>query len=293
MKILAHRGGSHEAPYQNSTEAFTHALAVCDGFETDTIKSRDGDVFLAHDTVFIEKVEYELSRHLDDASKTILGDRRIDQLSTQEAEKLILQTVGSPLPKLAAILQYAASFPEAILNLELKGEDTAKDVIKTVDAAVKAGFISYKQVVISSFNHAQLLQTRNINPDIPIGVLFAAHFQPTGNKLYPWSTRDDNCYIPFDMAIVKNDLIRDINPEFFNLENTDMTPQNAVEILALFPEARGMLWWLPNREIHPQDNTELWQKIKQPPLTKFLHTIISDYPEAMKKHYQQHLNAQG
>ncbi len=124
-------------------------------------------------------------------------------------------------------------------------------------------------------------------PSIKIGVLYVANFQPKQNLLYPWSDEDHNCYIPFERELLDTDLIKEINPEFFNLEYTDMTVDNVKYIKTLYPNSQGMTWWLPEHENHPSQDGEFWNRVLEPTVKDFLYAIISDYPLEMKTHYKE------
>lgn len=287
--ILGHRGGAGEVRYQNSTDAFLHALDNVDGFETDACRSIEGEIFLVHDTVFIEEVTYELRQHLDPDSQRRAGLSRLDEMSTEAASSLVLKEVATPIPRLRDVLKMMAPYPAAILNLELKGRDTATSSVAALRQAFDAGYIKAHQVIISSFNHAQLLDVRRLAPDLKVGALFAASFQPEGSRLYPWHGSDKNCYLPFKPKLLETPLLRELNPDFFNLENTDMTIENVERIRDVFPCSMGMTWWLPGREKHPHMNLDLRSKLATLRLRDFMFAIISDYPVALRRHIREFL----
>jgi glycerophosphoryl diester phosphodiesterase len=286
FKILGHRGGRKEVSYENSTDAFQYALKNVDGFEADVCRTKEHDAFLIHETVFIEEVVYELSRHLDEASKITVGQDHLEDIPTETVSSLTLKN-GEHLPRLKDIIKEFSSYPEATLNLELKGEDTAKATVNAIKHAIDNNIINKEQIVVSSFNHEQLLKVRNLMPSIKIGVLYVANFQPKQHMLYPWSDEDHNCYIPFERKLLDTDLIREINPELFNLEYTDMTADNVEYIKKLYPNSQGMTWWLPEYENHPSQDREFWNRVMAPTVKDFLYAVISDYPLEMKNYYEK------
>lgn len=286
LKILGHRGGRKEVSYENSAEAFKYALENLDGFEADACRTSDNNIFLIHETLFINEVVYELERHLDTKSKEIVQGNRIEELSTEQASCLILKNKTS-IPQLNTVLKEMYSYPNAILNLELKGEDTARASAMELKIALDNKYITKEQIIVSSFNHQQLQQIRELIPEIKVGILFAGSFQPTKNRLYPWSNKDKNFYMPYTASLLNSELIKDINPDFFNLEYTDMIEENIKDIKKIYPESLGMTWWLPETENHPSKDKELWTRVISSPVKEYLHTIISDYPLEMKNYYEK------
>ncbi len=57
------------------------------------------------------------------------------------------------------------------VNIELKGEKTAKPVFELIEEYVKEKGWHYKDFLISSFNHYELKEFNKLNPKIKIGAL--------------------------------------------------------------------------------------------------------------------------
>src|SRR4051812_33624107 len=101
VKVIGHRGArQHPQIDENAQKAFEIALTTADGLETDAVNSKDGTVFLSHDTTqkfihhLFSRSFYVFREHLNAASAAIVGKRRIDQLTDKELEGLTLEKGG-------------------------------------------------------------------------------------------------------------------------------------------------------------------------------------------------------
>lgn len=271
--------------YENSIVSLAVALSISDGIETDAIRSKEKTVYLAHDTAFIQKVKYELSRHLSDEGARILGDRCIDQLNDDEIDALPTKYYGG-LVRLYDLLELAHEFgEEKTLNIELKGEDVAESVVKEIHTAVEQGLIKKNQIIISSFNHGQLKQVRAMDPELKIGVLFSLSYQPEGNQLHPWSSTDKGCYIPFKKACLKAPGLKALQPEFFNIGITDITEENVDAVIRAFPSAELMIWSLGENDPFESEDTN--RVLESATILSYTHSIITNYPRRMRELFIQ------
>ena len=139
-------------PYQNTLEAFNHAIEKgADGFELDVIASKDGKCFVIHD---------------DDISKHGAGEGLVTQLDSKEIKTK--KGFGKyNIPALSEVLA-AYSKNNKLINIEIKQEGIAELVVKEI---VETKY-PIENLLVSSFNHHDLITTRNLNADIKIGLLF-------------------------------------------------------------------------------------------------------------------------
>jgi glycerophosphoryl diester phosphodiesterase len=159
---FAHRGASSEAP-ENTIAAFLLAAELgADGIELDVQLSKDGEVVVIHD-LWLEtttdghgpvraRTRAEL-QELDAGSwfDPIFAQQRIPTL--QE----VVEAVGQRL----------------LLNIELKtaslvDSDLARAVVRIVEENQLLD-----RVIVSSFNHLALRKVRQLNPRVPIGLLYS------------------------------------------------------------------------------------------------------------------------
>ena len=147
MLILGHRGAIDGTASQNSRAAFESALAAADGFETDACLSKDGMVFLVHDSATI-------------AAST-----------AAEVAQMRLKK-GETVPVLRDILALVGKHAGKILNIELKGPGTAQPVLDLLRQSFAAKQIEPAALIISSFDHFMLKPVRAALPELKIGALF-------------------------------------------------------------------------------------------------------------------------
>ncbi|MDX1949242.1 MAG: glycerophosphodiester phosphodiesterase [Rickettsiales bacterium] len=162
MKILGHRGIRQDEninkPYQNTIEAINFAIKNnADGVEIDVFASLDKICFVIHDD--------EIKIHNG-------GDIKI----TSSNSKIIdLQRIGKPnniykIPKLSELFEYFSVRKNKILNIEIKQNGISELVYKEI----KNSKILKDNLIISSFNHSDLISFRQLDKNIKIGLLFTS-----------------------------------------------------------------------------------------------------------------------
>ncbi len=276
--ILGHRGARSKTHFQNSLSAFREALNAADGFETDTAISKDGVIYLVHDITFIDRVEYTLCEMLDEASAKRVGARRLDQMDSTEIDALRLKN-GEPIPRLTDALALFRGKPNAVLNLELKSDNTAGPVVELLRRTIAAGEIGLDQIVLSSFNLPALLWARQNAPEFKLGALFALETQKR-ERLYPWGDNVDSCYMPFDGLTFDTPQLRAIAPDFFNLSLATMSILNIASIKMVFPEAKFIAWSL--REPYQSAAPHVLDMLLDLANRNLLYAWITDEPRLRK-----------
>ncbi|MCB1556420.1 MAG: hypothetical protein KDJ15_03810 [Alphaproteobacteria bacterium] len=283
IKILGHRGVRWKsAPYENTIPAFAEALTNADGLETDIVRAADGTLFLVHDVLFNGNgTRYMLADHLDDNSRKRVGDRRIDQMAAAEVSDLRLLD-GQTIPRLTDFLVDCAIPGTATLNLELKSFDTAIPVLEACKT-----FIRPDQLILSSFNHPELLKAAGYVPAVRCGLLL----EPSGTiktPMYSWRAAPGGAfYTPYSLEYLKDPVVRDIAPWSFHIEESDLSVRTIEDIKTLFPEAKILIWWwMGNPEPPPAENKDLFVRLEsldKAGLLDSLHAIITDFPREMKE----------
>ncbi|WLR43876.1 glycerophosphodiester phosphodiesterase [Bacillus carboniphilus] len=162
-QILAHRGEAAYFP-ENTMLAFKEGLkSGADGIELDVQLTKDGEVVVIHD----ERLE-----------RTTNGTGLVKDHSYSEIQRLdasykfkdLNQKVGIPLLK--EVLHLFQSYPDKLLNIELKnGIIDYKGIEEKVIKLVRLYQLE-EQVVISSFNHYSLAECNQINPEIETAILY-------------------------------------------------------------------------------------------------------------------------
>lgn len=277
--VIGHRGTRYGSFYENSLAALNFALETANGFETDTVKSADDEIFFIHDTFFTgSDTYYELRQRLDEPSKLLAGEKRIEQMPAELIRELRLID-GTPIPCLADIIRMMKIHPMALFNLELKGENTALSLLKALS---QYEFIE-SSCILTSFNHPDLLKARESNTSLPLGALY----EPSNTQPCPMYTWSDNkaLYTPFSLADIKSPLMRDIQPDYFSINEYDLRPEILLAIKDIYPQARVLVWWW-YKEPEPKENKRLLHTLEQLDREKLgdtLAAIISDYPADMTK----------
>ena len=246
MLILGHRGSIVKDPtalYSNSYPAFDLALHYADGFETDACVSKDGIVFLAHEAKYINiPVEYCLNEHLEPESSQRLGDRRFDQVEAEELRTFRLIS-GEPIPELKEVIKRVAAHQDKVLNLELKGYNSAVAVLRDIDWAVSQGLMRYDQFIISSFNHLAISEIRKNRSDIILGFIFALDTQ-VRTPLFLWleNAKQKGWYEPFSSDYLYNSFVQEIAPDYVVIAEPILNEENARAIKDALPDTKIAAW---------------------------------------------------
>lgn len=153
---IGHRGAkAHLA--ENTLESIQKALDFgVDMIEIDVHKCTSGDLWVIHD--------FTLDR-------TTNGSGEIAKKSSEELEKLKIEGKYK-IPLLTEVLDLIEG--KCLINIELKGLNTAEPVCKLVKEKVTSGSWKYSDFIISSFQKNELFEVRKIDEEVPIAVLSKA-----------------------------------------------------------------------------------------------------------------------
>lgn len=151
MLCIGHRGAMGHEP-ENTLRSIRKALALgVDAVEID-VHNVENNLVVIHDR---------------DLSRTTNGTGYLEQQNLAYLRSLDAGK-GEKIPLLQEVIETINK--QVIINIELKGYNTAKLVANLIQEYVKRGW-SYQDFVVSSFNHYELNQVQSICPAIKIGLL--------------------------------------------------------------------------------------------------------------------------
>lgn len=150
---IGHRGAKGYEP-ENTLLSFQKAIDLgVDGIELDVHRSNEGEIIVIHD----EKINRTTNGEgfVTDFSLTELKFFRINETHTIPTLKEVLDLVNQ----------------KCFVNVELKGNGTAKPVVALIEEYVLEKNWEYSHFIISSFDWNALKEVRSLNSKIPIGIL--------------------------------------------------------------------------------------------------------------------------
>ena len=151
MLCIGHRGAMGYEP-ENTLLSVKKAIALgVDGIEIDVYNVED-NLIVIHDR---------------DLARTTNGNGYLDRSSFAYVRSLDAGK-GQQVPTLAEVFDLVAR--RAIINIELKGSNTAKLVVDLIQTYIDIGW-SYKDFVVSSFDHYELERVKKICPQLTTGML--------------------------------------------------------------------------------------------------------------------------
>lgn len=148
---IGHRGAMGYAP-ENTLKSFKKALEFdIDAVELDVYVCKSGELVVIHD---------------DKVDRTTNGTGYVIEKTFDELRELDAGQ-NEKIPLLSEVLDVIDK--KVKINIELKGANTAKPVNDLIGDYVKNKGWKYEHFLISSFNHYELKQFNEINPNIEIG----------------------------------------------------------------------------------------------------------------------------
>ncbi len=156
---FGHRGAmAYET--ENTMASIKKALELeVDGLEIDVHKCASGELVVFHD--------FTLDR-LSNGSGEI-SNKTWDQL------KEVKINGDHTIPRLEDVLDVVDK--NCILNIELKGIDTAKATCQVIDHYIRDKHWNYSHFLVSSFQFSELKQMQELNPKIELAVLTKANVE--------------------------------------------------------------------------------------------------------------------
>ncbi|GAL66810.1 glycerophosphodiester phosphodiesterase [Jejuia pallidilutea] len=153
MLKIGHRGAKGHVA-ENTLASIQKALDLgVDGIEIDVHRCASGELVVFHD--------FTLDRMTN-------GSGEISKFTYKELQKF--KTRGSfEIPTLSQVLTLVDN--KCLLNIELKGQDTAKEAARIIKFYVDKKGWEYHNFIVSSFQEELLETVFQINKDIPLGVI--------------------------------------------------------------------------------------------------------------------------
>ena len=149
---FGHRGAKGHEP-ENTLRSIRRALELgANGIEID-VYCVGGELVVIHDDT-LERTTNGLG---------FVWEHTFAQLRALDAGK------GERIPTLAEVFDCVGH--RAIINVELKGPDTAAPVTALIDELVTRRGWRYDEFLISSFDHPQLARVKKLQPKLRLGVL--------------------------------------------------------------------------------------------------------------------------
>ncbi|MDR7208320.1 glycerophosphodiester phosphodiesterase family protein [Flavobacterium piscis] len=153
MLKIAHRGAKGYEP-ENTLQAFQKALDLhADGIELDVHLSADGYIIVMHDETI---------------DKMTNGKGAVNTFTLAELKSFLIDGQHK-IPTLNEVFDLVDK--KCFINVELKNADTSKNVVSLIEEYITKKGWDYDHFIISSFDWNALTEVKNLNPNIPIGVL--------------------------------------------------------------------------------------------------------------------------
>ncbi|TKI69519.1 glycerophosphodiester phosphodiesterase [Sulfurimonas crateris] len=177
--VAAHRGARSIAP-ENTLSSLQKSIGRCDFVEIDAGLSKDGVVVVMHDDT--------LQRTTDVAKMEIFKGRAPYRVCDFTYDELLKLDYGSwfeqnsahkePLLTLKIALEFIKK-NGMFINVEIKDISNFFEDKIVVDAVIKEIEDAEMQesVLLSSFRHEYLKETKSILPDLPTAALFEGNFR--------------------------------------------------------------------------------------------------------------------
>ena len=150
MILTGHRGAAKLEP-ENTLLSIQKAIDLgVDQIEIDVHLTRDEHLVVIHDTT---------------VDRTTDGQGAIADFTLAEAKQLDAGK-GEHIPTLQEVIDLVRG--KVILQIELKGPNTAEPVVRAVEHNGMEN-----EVLLTSFVHERLRETRELNPNLRLGALWA------------------------------------------------------------------------------------------------------------------------
>ena len=153
MLKVGHRGAAGYEP-ENTLRSFKKALELgVDMIELDVYVCKSGELVVIHDNTL---------------DRTTNGKSSVENKTLSELKELDAG-LGEKIPTLEEVLDLVNK--KVKVNIELKGKNAAKLVLKTIEKYVAEKGWNYEDFLVSSFNYDELQKIKKLNPKIRVGFL--------------------------------------------------------------------------------------------------------------------------
>jgi glycerophosphoryl diester phosphodiesterase len=163
---IGHRGAKGYIA-ENTLNSFQKALDLkVDAIELDVHICASGELMVFHD--------FTLDRMTN-------GSGEIHNLTLSELKQLRISNVFE-IPTLEEVLSLINR--KCVVNVELKGHETAKPTVKLIEKLIKHKKYSFDDFIVSSFQHEELGIMSKLNKHIPLAILTQASVE----QALEWAT---------------------------------------------------------------------------------------------------------
>lgn len=156
IQKIGHRGAKGLLA-ENTLESFRKALDLgATAIELDVHVTADGAIVVIHDFT---------------VDRTTNGFGEVHKMTVAELKKLKVETLYR-IPLLEEVFDLIDR--KCLINVELKGHETAGPVVKLIGKYVAEKGWTYEDFIVSSFQKDELKKVKALNPEINLGVLTQA-----------------------------------------------------------------------------------------------------------------------
>ncbi len=153
MRVIGHRGAMGHAP-ENTLLSVEKALELGASWVEVDVQAVDGHLVVFHD-IRLERVT---------SGRGYVAEQSFSYLRSLDAG------AGQKIPTLGEVFEQIDH--RAGINIELKGPNTAAPVAELIGRRLELGW-DRERILVSSFNHPELMAFKTICPNIAIGPLIA------------------------------------------------------------------------------------------------------------------------
>ncbi len=154
--IIGHRGACGYAP-ENTLLSFSKAIEMgVDAIELDVHTCKSGELIVIHD---------------DTLDRTTNGKGEVSQLTLSQIKEFRCDQ-DQKIPTLEEVFNLVQK--QCIINIELKGLNTANPVADLIQKFVSEKKWSYDNFFVSSFDHPELVVFHQLLPAVKTGALMEA-----------------------------------------------------------------------------------------------------------------------
>jgi glycerophosphoryl diester phosphodiesterase len=189
---IGHRGAKGHLA-ENTLESIKKALELgVDGIEIDVHRCATGQLVVFHD--------FTLDRMTNGTGE--VSKHTLNQLKQVEVKG------HCQIPTLSEVLTFVNN--KCLLNIELKGHDTAEEASRLIAFFVEKKGWNYSNILVSSFQKELLEIVFKVNPKIPLGVLTDTHL----DKAVTFAKTVKAVSIHPDYTMLTQDIVETLKQDF-------------------------------------------------------------------------------
>ncbi|MFD2289541.1 glycerophosphodiester phosphodiesterase [Mariniflexile gromovii] len=189
---IGHRGAKGHLA-ENTLESIKKALSLgVDGVEIDVHRCASGQLVVFHD--------FTLDRMTNTSGE--ISKFTLNQLKRVEVKG------HCQIPTLSEVLTFVNN--KCLLNVELKGLDTAQEASRLITFFVEKKGWDYSNIIVSSFQENLLETVFQSNPNIPLGVLTDSNLE----KAIDFAKTINAVAIHPDYTMLTEEIVQNLKEDF-------------------------------------------------------------------------------